>query len=175
MADDSNDDGAMLLLLLGGAFLVLSGKRGRPVDTTVDTTVENLPRSLRNNNPGNIIITDEPWKGKIPKSDNTDGVYEQFTSYAYGTRAMIKNLQTYRAKYGLTTIREIITRWAPPGANKTEAYIDFVSSVTGFDRDLDYDFELNNLYYLVSAIAEFESGLTNVMSKDEYNKAVILL
>jgi len=50
-------------------------------------------RGLRNNNPGNIRISDTPWQGKIPKAMNTDKnkAFEQFESLEYGLRALMKN------------------------------------------------------------------------------------
>ena len=46
--------------------------------------------------------------------------------------------RTYYGKYGLKTIRGIVSRWAPPKENNTEAYIRHVSDYTGIgpDRDL---------------------------------------
>lgn len=49
----------------------------------------NLSRGLRNNNPGNLILTSIGWDGKIPNAQNTDGTFEQFTSANYGIRANV--------------------------------------------------------------------------------------
>ena len=55
---------------------------------------------------------------------------------AYGWRAAFVILcRTYYGKYKLRTIRDIVTRWAPPKENNTEAYIRHVSDYTGIGPD----------------------------------------
>ena len=44
---------------------------------------------------------------------------------------MFKTLETYREKYGLKTVREIITRWAPPSENDTADYLEGILKRTG--------------------------------------------
>ncbi|MEO6498293.1 MAG: hypothetical protein ABIN95_04740, partial [Mucilaginibacter sp.] len=68
-----------------------------------------LPRGMKNNNPGNIRRGATAWQGKIPLGQNTDGAFEQFTTYVYGIRAMIKNLLSYY-RDGLNTVERIIYR-----------------------------------------------------------------
>ena len=41
-------------------------------------------RGYRNNNPLNLRISNNAWKGKIPASQNTDGAFEQFQTMAKG-------------------------------------------------------------------------------------------
>lgn len=84
------------------------------------------PRGIRNNNPGNIRHGSSRWQGM--KAQQTDPEYVQFINAEYGIRAMAKLLQNYQNNYGLRTIREIITRWAPPNENATESYIESVSA-----------------------------------------------
>ena len=43
--------------------------------------------------------------------------------------------RTYYLKYGLGTIRGIVSRWAPESENNTRAYIENVSRLTGIDAD----------------------------------------
>ncbi|MBO7099343.1 MAG: hypothetical protein J6W21_05715, partial [Bacteroidaceae bacterium] len=53
-------------------------------------------------------------------------------SMEYGWRAAFVILcRTYYGKYGLKTIRDIVSRWAPAKENNTEAYIRHVSDYTG--------------------------------------------
>ena len=82
---------------------------------------QTLPRGLRNNNPGNLRRSADNWKGLRP--EQTDPNFFQFTAPEWGYRALIKTLQTYRKKYGLQTIAELISRWAPANENNTSAYI----------------------------------------------------
>ena len=74
-------------------------------------------RGLRNNNPGNIDKGRDEWEGQELPGD--DPRFCTFTSMAYGCRALIRTLMTYRMKHGLSTVREIINRWAPPVENNT--------------------------------------------------------
>lgn len=129
------------------------------------------PRGMRNNNPGNIRVGSSPWQGKIPTSQNTDGAFEQFTTYAYGIRAMIKNL----LGYNLNTIRDIIYRWAPPGDNNnTEQYIDFVALKTGLSPTQPLNLDKNTLRKIVTAMAEMENGRPAITS-NQFNYAHSIL
>ena len=94
-----------------------------------------LPRGIRNHNPLNIRRTGKDlWKGMAEVQ--TDRAFVQFKSLKFGWRAAFYLLtRTYYHKYRLYTIRGIISRWAPPNENKTEAYIANVSRLTGIDPD----------------------------------------
>lgn len=82
----------------------------------------NAPRGVRNNNPLNIR-TGNDWKGEAVGNDSA---FEVFTSPEYSFRAGAITLRNYRKKYGLTTVREIISRWSPSSENDTAAYIAMV-------------------------------------------------
>jgi hypothetical protein len=121
-------------------------------------------RGVRNNNPGNLRISDEAWEGKVPRAQNTDGAFEQFTSYAYGVRALIKLLRNY-IKKGIASIGRIVTTYAPPkDHNHTENYINFVlkrltdNGVT-VDRDSALTPNRKTLRLLCQAIARMENGV----------------
>lgn len=88
------------------------------------------PRGIRNNNPGNIRIGNN-WGGEVAPDKRTDRQFEQFVSLEYGYRALLITLRTYITKYRLQTLRAIITRWAPPNENDTEAYIRRASEYSG--------------------------------------------
>lgn len=90
---------------------------------------EELPRGLRNCNPGNIRITKDKWKGL--REVQTDKEFFQFVSLPYGYRAMIRTLQNYRKRHGCETIADFIRRWAPPSENNTVTYIRFVCEKMG--------------------------------------------
>ena len=65
-----------------------------------------------------------------------DPSFFKFESMEMGWRAAFVILtKTYYHKYRLFTIRKIISRWAPPAENDTEAYIKRVSDLTGIDPD----------------------------------------
>lgn len=88
-----------------------------------------MSRGLANNNPGNIRRSKVRYKGEVQPS--RDPSFKQFESPAWGYRAVFMLLHTYRVRHGLRTIREMISRWAPPSENHTEAYIRAVAADTG--------------------------------------------
>lgn len=69
-------------------------------------------------------------------------------------------LKTYHEKYGLNTIRGIISRWAPANENNTEAYVRSVAIALGRDADERLDLAGNPQLYLAlaKAIARHENG-----------------
>lgn len=114
-------------------------------------------RGLRNNNPGNIDKTVEVWEGQeLPGSDDR---FCTFSSMAYGCRALIRTLMTYHSKHGLSSVRQIINRWAPPVENNTDAYVDHVCRRLGVAPDHPLDFDNPQVYlHLARAIAYHENG-----------------
>jgi hypothetical protein len=95
-----------------------------------------VDRGIRNNNPGNLDLGIE-WDGLAPVQ--TDPRFCVFITPEYGIRALIIVLLNYQTKYGLRTIRSMITRWAPPNENDTEAYIKFVAGRVGVSPDTVID------------------------------------
>ena len=90
----------------------------------------------RNNNPLNIRkVPGTHWKGEIlPSIQGGDGggSFVRFTTLEHGIRAAYQILDAYRRKYKAVCIEDIISRWAPPSENDTEAYIRSVCTLTGF-------------------------------------------
>lgn len=122
----------------GGVMLLKRSRQSNiPSLVTNNNTMntdKNLPRGYRNNNPLNIRISSNAWKGKV--TPNTDGAFEQFISMPYGYRAALATMRTYITKYGLNTVAKIIERWAPANENNTLAYIKHVCEFTGLDPDM---------------------------------------
>ena len=86
-----------------------------------------LPRGIRNHNPGNIRHGAD-WQGMAEQQ--TDSAFVQFKSPEWGIRAMVRILRTYESR-GLQTVRQIIDRWAPPNENDTESYVQAVAKAVG--------------------------------------------
>ena len=84
-----------------------------------------LPRGIRNNNPGNIRLTKARWHGQ--KKIQSDISFIEFENATYGLRALMKVLLTYHRKYHLDTVQSIINRWAPPHENATDHYAGHVA------------------------------------------------
>lgn len=110
-------------------------------------------RSGRNNNPGNLRISNNIWEGQI----GGDGEYIQFATLEHGIRALGKNLLTYRDK-GFITVNQIIHRWAPKNDdNNTEAYIADVATRMNVDPNVPIDVtNIANLKSLEMAIMYHE-------------------
>lgn len=118
-----------------------------------------MSRGLRNNNPGNIRQNSDNFLGEIKPS--TDPAFKQFESVEYGYRAIFVTLNTYQKKYGLSTIRAMISRWAPPKDNNdTEAYIRAVSSESGVPENSRITSTNKNVMIpIVAAMSRVENGV----------------
>ena len=116
-----------------------------------------MKRGYRNNNPLNIRRGANAWLGLSPTQ--TDGEFCQFQSMPWGFRAAFRLLRTYRVKYGCNTIKSIVSRFAPPCENNTEAYIKFVSSKVGVAPDyLIAGNDKDIMIRIVKAMSTFENG-----------------
>lgn len=117
-----------------------------------------MSRGLANCNPGNIRRSSSRYRGEVRPSRDPD--FKQFESIEWGYRAIFVTLNTYRRKYGLRTIREMISRWAPPVENHTEAYIRAVTARTGFSADEVLDTRSRQqMVPLIAAMSEVENGV----------------
>lgn len=112
----------------------------------------NYPRGLRNNNPGNISIGDN-WIGKI----GDDGRFVIFSNIDYGNRALAIDLAN-KINEGYDTITKIITRYAPPSENDTNAYIEAVSSSSGIPKDQVVTADAATLAKIMRGIIDHENG-----------------
>lgn len=123
---------------------------------------------IKDNNPGNLRISSQPWQGKLPQASRQE--FEAFDTPEHGLRAMAKLLLTY-FKEGARNIEDIIAKWAPPEENNTDAYIDAVSDQTGFDSDAVLTPDAGTLAKLVAAITTHENG-RNPYNAELINSAV---
>ena len=126
-----------------------------------------IPRGIRNNNPGNIRWSNDQWKGLIPKDQANDKSFCVFRTPEYGIRAMTRILRRYTqypgipnvGKPNIDTVREIISRWAPPNENNTEAYIQSVAKNVGVAANSPIDvFDNAIMLKLLKAIIAHENG-----------------
>lgn len=115
-----------------------------------------MTRSERNNNPGNIRLTSDRWRGQVlPPPDRG---FVTFTEPKWGYRALFVILEGYMIRHGLVTIRGIIGRYAPPAENATAAYIRSVCRATGWGPDDPLDPCGRVMQDLARAITLQESG-----------------
>ena len=131
-----------------------------------DKNQKSIMRGLRNNNPLNIRHSSSCWKGMT--KEQTDASFVTFESLAYGYRAAWRTLFTYFYRFVSEkkhfTVRNIISRWAPPTENNTEAYIRSVlqlSGIGGQERLLPPDNvqSYSKLSRLIAAMTVIENGI----------------
>ena len=119
-----------------------------------------------NNNPLNIRLSRTPWQGEVRPSQ--DKAFCQFQSPVYGYRAALKLLRNYSQMYGCRTVRELISRWAPPSENDTKGYISTVCKLTGLDADRRIDMDdRRTMCSLAAAMSRVENGVPAVMADVE--------
>jgi hypothetical protein len=124
------------------------------------------PRGLRNNNPGNIRKNNIVYQGEVVSSN--DETFKQFTTMAYGYRAIFVVLHTYQRKYGINTIADIIVRYAPAIENHTTEYIRAVSEASGVPATIHITTTNSDIMIpIVSAMSRVENGVPAVMSEVE--------
>lgn len=90
------------------------------------------------------------------------GEFVEYESPEYSFRAADRVLTTYGRDQGINTIRDAISRYAPPSDdNPTENYIDFVSKQTGIDPDQKIDLSDPIIRSnIIAPMAQFESRTT---------------
>lgn len=122
-----------------------------------------LPRGLRNYNPGNIRRNSDVFQGEVNPSRDKD--FKQFKSMAHGYRAVFKILSNYHRAYKLTTIRKMIGRWAPENENNTSAYVSLVSKYAGIGPDDLISFDREQMIRIVAGMSKVENGREADMSE----------
>ena len=117
------------------------------------------PHGIRNNKPGNIRHG-QNWQGLNPDGRNIDPAFCVFKSPVFGIRALAKVLMNYKKIHGLNTVRQIISRYAPPNENQTKAYIQTVAQQIGVYPDTIIDIEERGiLTVFIKAVIRMENGI----------------
>ena len=104
------------------------------------------------------------WEGQTGEDDAGFCIFDTAEN---GIRALARTLLTYQGKHGLTTLRQMIGRWAPPAENDTDAYLDDVCEFCCASPDNPYTLTPSRLMALVSAIIKHENG------SNPYSPAVV--
>lgn len=116
-----------------------------------------IPRGIRNNNPGNID-KGQPWQG-LSADQSSDPRFCVFVDSEHGIRAIAKILISYHKEYGINSIRGAIDKWAPPVENDTTSYVNDVAAALGVDQDASVNMlDPNVLTTLAKAIIHHENG-----------------
>lgn len=112
---------------------------------------------MRNRNPGNIRRGNARYKGEM---QGTDTAFKSFVSMEWGYRAIFVLLHTYAVRYGLCTIRDMISRYAPSQENDTRSYIGTVERLSKTDADRRLDtLCAEDMIPIVEAISRVENGI----------------
>lgn len=130
-----------------------------------------LPRGIRNHNPGNVERGKDRWLG-MSADQSADARFLVFDTPDAGVRCLMRLLINYQERHGIRTLRAAINRWAPPGENNSTAYVQHVSRLTGFDPDEPLDFldrEIN--VALTRAIVRHENGEPTLYGRKDWYPA----
>jgi len=135
---------------------------------------KDLPRGLRNNNPGNLVRSNNAWKGKIPYSQSQDSHFEQFIELRYGIRAMMRDIYSDYIK-GKKTVTALISEFAPAFENNTAAYI--ISVINSVGADAIGELTQEKMIALCKAIVLVENGTAykNYITQKDYEDAIAIL
>jgi hypothetical protein len=116
------------------------------------------PRSVRNNNPGNI--EDGTFARSMPGYAGSDGRFAIFETPGHGAGAM-DNLLTKYGRSGLNTPLAIVSKWAPAGdgGNDPKAYASTVAGKLGIGINDPIDMnDPGQRSALAKAMADVEGG-----------------
>ena len=108
---------------------------------------------IARNNIFNIRANGAKWVGQIGSNKG----FAEFDTQEHAIRAWLMLMRTYRRKYGLTTIRGIINRFAPPSENNTEKYVRYCCTVT-LKGSMEPITNKATYYVLGQAMARMETG-----------------
>ena len=124
----------------------------------------NLPRSVRNHNPGNIRVGTQ-WRGMMPPAVMTlaqkaEHDFVVFAEPRWGFRALAILLRNYQTMHGLTSIGAIISRFAPQNENNTQVYAAIVAKMDGVEphQSVDLAHDRDMMFRTCKAIGTHETG-----------------
>jgi len=116
-----------------------------------------IPRGIRNRNPGNIRKSKDRWKGLAMLQ--SDPAFFIFEAPLWGIRAMAAILGNYQARNRLKSLAQIIGRWAPADENDTAGYVAAVAKEMGVDPRAHLDLQDRAILRgLIAGIIHHENG-----------------
>jgi len=102
------------------------------------------------NNPGNVEAT-EGWAGDTGERYGENDRFAVFDSPEMGLRALMRDVRT-KIKDSKGSIKQMITKYAPPNENPTDEYIAYVEKAVGKKKAA-----LKDAPAITKAILEFEN------------------
>lgn len=113
------------------------------------------PRGIRNNNPGNLNFVGQTG---ATRETGPNGRFAVFQTAEEGLQALAHQLRLYSQR-GINSVRAIISKFAPPSENNTQAYINSVSKRLGVDANSTLDVnDPRVMQGLMDAIIKVENG-----------------
>lgn len=134
---------------------------------------KNDVRGVKNNNPGNIVISKTRWLGKRTLADNTDFRFEQFDTMENGARAHLKNLIFYIRNLKVNKLYNILAMWS---SDNPPLYLKVVieqMAIHGYTVASDTIVPVNRefLAALGYSMAFMENGRSPQITKEHYLRA----
>lgn len=127
-----------------------------------------VARGLRNNNPFNLIRTNNKWQGKIPFSESKDKTFEQFYELKWGIRAYYIDVIGDINK-GANTLNKLLSEFAPSFENNTTAYISRVANYMGISANTVLNTDKNTIVKLAKGMANVELGSSDASKLTDAN------
>ena len=127
------------------------------------TTATPCLADIARHNPGNIVKTSSLWEGQI----QSKGRFVAFKDKHSGLRALAIVLLRYERRHGMTTVKQVVSRFAPAHENDTEKYAEFVADELGVSATEN----INICAYgteLMKAIIRMENGCQPYSSEEIY-------
>jgi hypothetical protein len=87
---------------------------------------------------------------------------------------MIKDIGNDIDRDGLSTLTALITVYAPPNENNTQAYINQIASWTGIEPYQSISNDYDSLQKIIPAMARYENGV-DCITPEIFNHAYSLL
>jgi hypothetical protein len=132
-------------------------------------TDQQLPRGIRNNNPGNIKDDGTAWQGVV----GSDGTFLIFSDMSWGVRAMATSI-TNMVNKGLNTIDLLIRSWS---ATDQDAYVANVAQAVGVDPNQVLALDAGTLARIIRAMITQENGtaFTQYVTDDDIQSGIALM
>lgn len=144
----------ILIAVIFGAAIFLLAFRKKAESSDVPSSCNSSIRSVRNNNPGNIVKSPSAWEGKIEGSDTR---FETFTNWGYGTRALIYLIRKYLTT-GRNTVDTFLQSWA--GVDASSAYGQFLIDELRIAPGTQIQPSKENINRIAKAVSRFEGNCT---------------
>jgi hypothetical protein len=159
----------VVLLPVGGFFLLpkIMGKKKLQLPEGGSDRV----RGMRNNNPFNLRLSSNKWRGKI-YDNKQDSEFEEFESIEYGLRAGLINIRTHIGR-GKNTIASLMHTLSPTHENPTFNFINYIVDKSGIEADQIIEFDKETAFQIAVPIVMFESEYE--LSQDKFDEVWAML